>query len=43
MNPQQTQKEKEKGKKRKIRTLPTMACIGVEIKGRREKGEKNVP
>ena len=23
--------------------LPTMACIGVEIKGKREKGEKNVP
>ena len=30
-------KRKEKGKKRKIRTLPTTACIGMEIKGKREK------
>ena len=43
MNPQQTQKEKKKGKKRKIRMLPTMARIGVEIKGKREIREKNTP
>ena len=30
-------KRKEKGKKRKIRTLPTTACIGVEIKEKERK------
>ena len=36
-------KKKEGGKKGKIRTLPTMACIGTEIREIREKGKKNVP
>ena len=37
------QKKKGGGGERKIRTLSTMACIGIEIKERGEKGEKNVP
>ena len=40
VNPKRKKKKKGKGEKEEIRMLLTMACIGVEIKGKRKQGRK---